>query len=154
MPVTVTAAFKSWLKANTNMKLASDAAVLRITHEGVTDFASLVDFDRESIEALSKACSKTIPAITADANNGILDEVEVPSANISSISVCRLVVAMRSAKYYTSIGRTMNVANMHYNNVLLGFKTNYEAYVLLHSARASLCFHGSGRPQRYLCNLQ
>ena len=90
MPVTVTTAFKSMLKANTNMILPSDAAVLRITHEGVTDWASLVDFDRESIEALSKACSKTIPAITADTTNSILDEGEVPSANISSISVRRL----------------------------------------------------------------
>ena len=131
MPPTVTNAFKSWLKSNVNIKLASDAAVLRMTCEGVTDYASLNDFDRESIEALSKACSKTIPAVAEDIANGIAAENEVPGANISSISIRRLVVAMYAAKYYTSIGRTLSAANMHYTNVLTGFKTDYEAYILL-----------------------
>jgi hypothetical protein len=131
MPPAVTVAFKAWLKANVNMKLASDAAVLRMTYEGVTDFASLLDFDRDSIEALSKACSKTIPAVTEDAANGIAAENEVPGANISSISIRRLVVAMHAAKYYASIGRSITAVNMHYGNVLTGFKTDYEAYSLL-----------------------
>ena len=131
MPPAVTVAFKAWLKANVNMKLASDAAVLRMTHEGVTDFASLLDFDRDSIEALSKACSKTIPAVTEDAANGIAAENEVPGANISSISIRRLVVAMHAAKYYDSIGRSSTAVNMHYGNVLTGFKLDYEAYSLL-----------------------
>ena len=131
MPPTVNNNFKAWLKANVNMKLASDAAVIRITYEGMTDFASLLDFDRESIEALSKACSKTIPAVAEDVANGIAAENEVPGANISSISIRRLVVAMNAAKYYTSIGRTINAVNMHYSNVLTGFKTDYEAYSLL-----------------------
>jgi hypothetical protein len=131
MPPTVTNTFKAWLKANVNMKLASDAAVLRLTYEGVTDFASLLDFDRDSIEALSKACSKTIPAVAEDLANGIVAENEVPGANIGSISIRRLVVAMHAAKYYTSIGRNINAVNMHYGNVLTGFKTDYEAYSLL-----------------------
>lgn len=131
MPPVVTIAFKAWLKANVNMKLASDAAVLRMTYEGVTDFSSLLDFDRESIEALSKACSKTIPAVAEDIANGIAAENEIPGANISSISIRRLVVAMHAAKYYTSIGRAITAANMHYGNVLTGFKTDYEAYCLL-----------------------
>ena len=131
MPPAVTIAFKAWLKANVNMKLASDAAVLRITYEGVTDFASLLDFDRDSIEALSKACSKNIPAVTEDAANGIAAENEVPGTNISSISIRRLVVAMHAAKYYASIGRAITAANMHYGTVLTGFKMDYEAYSLL-----------------------
>ena len=77
MPPTVNNTFKAWLKANVNMTLASDAAVLRITYEGMTDFSSLLDFDRESIEALSKACSKTIPAVAEDVANGIAAENEV-----------------------------------------------------------------------------
>ena len=94
MSPNVIGAFKSWLKSNVNIKLASDAAVLRMTCEGVTDYASLNDFDRESIEALSKACSKTIPAVAEDIANGIAAENEVPGANISSISIRRLVVAL------------------------------------------------------------
>jgi len=131
MPPTVTNTFKAWLKANVNIKLASDAAVLRLTYEGVTDFSSLLDFDRDSIEALAKACSKTIPAVAEDLANGIAVENEVPGANISSISIRRLVVAMHAAKYYTSIGRNINAVNMHYGNVLTGFKMDYEAYSLL-----------------------
>ena len=131
MPVATTDTFKSWFKANTNMKLASDAAVLRITHEGVTDWTSLVDFDRKSIESLGKACSKTIPSITADAVNGIAAEAEISSANLSSISIRRLVIAMHAANYYTFIERIMTAANIHYSNLLLGFKTDYEAYALL-----------------------
>lgn len=131
MPVAVSAAFKSWLKSNVNIKLASDAAVLRLTHEGVTDYASLLDFDRESIEALAKACTKTISAVAEDTANGITAEAEVPSANISSISIRRLVVAMHAVKYYDSIDRALSLDNMHYKNVLTGFKIDYESYVSL-----------------------
>ncbi len=113
------------------MKLLSNAAVTRITYEGVTDFRSLLDFDRESIEALAKACSKAIDAIAADNQLGITAEPAVNAANISSISIRRLVVAMQAVKYYTSIGRIPNEINMHYGNILSTFKTDYEAYALL-----------------------
>ena len=113
------------------MKLSSDAAVLRLTHEGVTDFQSFVDFDRDSIESLSKACTKEIAAIADDTDNHITAENAVPAANISTISIRRLVVAMHAVKYYTSIGHVPNDANMHYSNVLQGFKADHEAYVLL-----------------------
>ena len=48
MPVT-TQAFKSWIKYNTDIRLSSDDAVIRIASEGITTFASLLDFDRKSI---------------------------------------------------------------------------------------------------------
>ena len=131
MPPTTTNSFKAWLKQSTNMKLSSDAAVTRILYEGVTDFPSLLDFDRESIEALSKACSKTIPAITADIPNHVAAEVEIPGANISSISIGRLIVAMNATKYYSAVQRATTVANMHYGNVLTGFKMDFDAYILL-----------------------
>ncbi len=113
------------------MKLTSNAAVTRILYEGVTDFRSLLDFDRESIEALGKACARDIPATVADAANNITAENKVPGANLSSISIRRLVVAMHAAKYYDAIGRTSTINNMHYNNVLVAFKSDYEAYTLL-----------------------
>ena len=131
MPPVVNNTFKNWLKANVNIKLASDAAVLRITHEGVTDFPSLVDFDRDSIESLGKVCNRKIDKITEDIPNGIPAENEVAGANISSISIRRLVVAMDASKYYKSIGRTATIDNMHYSNVLKAFKEDHEAYVLL-----------------------
>ena len=131
MPPVVNNTFKNWLKANVNIKLASDAAVLRITHEGVTDFPSLVDFDRDSIESLGKVCNRKIDKITEDIPNGIPAENEVAGANISSISIRRLVVAMNASKYYKAIGRTATIDNMHYSNVLKAFKEDHEAYVLL-----------------------
>ena len=57
MPI-VTKKYRSWLKSAANMKLSSNASVLRITYEGITNFQSFMDFDRDSIESLSKACSK------------------------------------------------------------------------------------------------
>ena len=113
------------------MKLSTDSAVLRITHEGITDFRAFLDFDKESIEALPKACAKDIEAITADAPNNVTAEVAVNASNISSIAVRRLLVAMHAAKFYESIERVQDKINMHYTNVLKGFKEDFDAYVTL-----------------------
>ena len=129
--VVVSASFRSWLKSSTNMKLSSDASVVRVTHEGITDFRSLVDFDKETLQNLPRVCKQKIDAIAADAANNILAEPEVPGANVSSISVQRLIVASNAARYYHSIGRTMTTANMHYTNILINFKVEYEAYEVM-----------------------
>ena len=103
----ISAQFKAWLKANVNIKLSSDAAVLRITKEGITGWDSLIDFDKKSIERLPSICKEKIPEILADAANGINQEAEVPRANISSIAVRRLIVAVNASVYYSAISRTM-----------------------------------------------
>ena len=41
------------------------------------------------------------------------------------------MVAISAVRYYTSIGKTPEAANIHYDNILSGFKTDYEAYSLL-----------------------
>ena len=69
------------------MKLSSDAAVLRLTHEGITSLASLTDFDDKAIKYLPKVCKGDIAEILLDADNGIDAEPPVNGANISSISV-------------------------------------------------------------------
>ena len=127
MPI-VTAAFKSWLKASTNIKLSSDAAVTRITHEGITNFESLLDFDKKSLQLLPSTCKEKVLAILADPANNVVAEPEVSGANISSISIQRLIVASYAASYYHSISRVMTTANMHYTNVLMQFKLEWEAY--------------------------
>ena len=76
----VSAQFKGWLKANVNIKLSSDAAVLRITKEGITGWDSLIDFDKKSIERLPSICKEKIPEIVANVPNGIVAEAEVPGA--------------------------------------------------------------------------
>ena len=128
MPPTVTNSFKTWLKGNVNMKLSSDAAVTRVTYEGITNFESLTDFDKTSFEYLPRTCKEKILAITEDISAGIAAEAEVPGANVGTISVRRLITAMKAAKYYQSINRTMNPTIMHYTNVLSGFKIEEEAY--------------------------
>ena len=131
MPPVVSASFKQYLKSANNIKLSSDAAVNRIIYEGLTNFESLTDFDKKSIESLTATCKEKIPAITADPDAGITAEIEIAGANISSISIRRLVVACMASKYYASIGRTMNNACMHYANVLADFKVDREAYKAL-----------------------
>ena len=108
------------------MKLSSDAAVLCLLQEGLTNFDSLTDFDKKSLERLPSVCKETIPAIAADLPNGIAAENKIPGANISSISVQRLIVAMHAAEYYTAINPSMTIANMHYANVLKNFKIEWD----------------------------
>ena len=126
--ITVTNAFRSWLKASTNMKLPPDASVNRIIHEVINDLNSLVDFDKDAIQCLSKVCKETIDAIIADYASNITAEVEVPGANASSISVQCLLVASKAARYYESIDRVMTTGNMHHMNILIYFKVEHEAY--------------------------
>ena len=71
MPPVTTAQFRLYLKSTTNIKLNTDAAVTRILYEGITSFASLGDFDADSIKTMARNCRETIPAVTADADAGI-----------------------------------------------------------------------------------
>ena len=129
--VTTTAAFRTWLKSAPNMKLSSDASVARVTHEGITNYDSLKDFDKAAIKNFPKVCKETINAIPADTANNIQAEAEVPGANVSSISVQHLIVAANTSRYYDAIGRTMDASNMHYNNVLLHLKIKWKTYEAL-----------------------
>ncbi len=83
------------------MRLSSDASVLHLTKEGITNFESLTDFDKKSLECLPATTKETIDAIIAgDVPNNIAAEAEVPGANLSSILVydC-LIVTMHAAEY-------------------------------------------------------
>ena len=120
--------FEGWLKNASHMKLHSKASVLRLTKEGITNFESLTDFDKKSLEGLPAICKGSIKAIAADAANGIVAERLVPGASLSAISVRRLIVAMNAAQYYTSINRLMTVGNMGYDTVLKGFKIEWDTY--------------------------
>ena len=111
--VTTSATFRSWLKASTNMKLISNVSVLRVTHEGITSYDILVDFDKAAIKNLPRLCKGSIDAITADVANNVQGEAAVPGANVSSISVQRLIVSANAARYYDSIGRTMDASSTH-----------------------------------------
>ena len=111
--VTTSATFRSWLKASTNMKLSSDASVLRVTHEVITSYDTLVDFDKAAIKNLPRVCKGSIDAIAADVANNVQAEAAVLGANVSSIYVQRLIVAANVARYYASIGRTMDASIMH-----------------------------------------
>ena len=114
MPIVTNNQHRSWLKRAANMKLSSDASVLRITYEGLTHFQFFMDFDCNIIE------------ITADVPNMISAKKSVPGTNIRMISICRLVVATNAVKYYTVIERTSEFDIMHSVNVLGEFKTDYD----------------------------
>ena len=97
MPAT-TRAFKRWLKSPNNVKLISVTLVLRL-HEGITNFASLYDFDKKIVENFPSVYNNSIPSIEADARNTILAEASVSKGNISSISVSRIVAFVNAAKH-------------------------------------------------------
>ena len=79
--VTTSDTLHSWRKASTNMKLISDASVLRVTHEGITSYDNLVDFDKAAIKNLPRVCKGSIDAIAADMANNVQSESAVPGAN-------------------------------------------------------------------------
>lgn len=127
--VVVAPDFKAWLKGATGMRLNTNAAVKRIIAEGVTSFDSMADFDTKSIQGLPTICRETIPAIAADLANGIEAVGQVRGANISTMSVQRLIVAHHAVKFYTSIGRPVSVPSMNYTTILSKFKEDYDAYL-------------------------
>ena len=110
------------------MKLSSNAAALRLTHEVITSLNLLTDFDTKSIKMLPKVWKDYINAIVKDIPNGIAAENSVNGANISLISVQRLIVAADAARYYQAIGRTLTTINMHYTHVLKEFKIEWLAF--------------------------
>ena len=85
MPIVTNNQYSSWLKSAANMELSSDAFVLRITYEGLTNFQSFMDFNHNSIKSLSKSCSKDIDKIVDDVPNGIAAKIAVLGTNISTI---------------------------------------------------------------------
>ena len=110
------------------MKLSSDASVLRLVHEGITNYDSLFDFDKNCIERFPATCKETIHVIVADQDSGIDADPEIAEANLSSISVRRLIVAANATAYYNAIFRMMSPDSMHYNKVLKNFKMEWETY--------------------------
>ena len=96
--VTTSATFRSWIKASTNMKLISNASVIRVTHEGITSYDTLVYFDEAAIKNLPRVCKGYIDAIAADKSNNVQSEAAVPGANVSSVYVQRLIVATNAAR--------------------------------------------------------
>ena len=75
--VTTSAIFRSWLKASNNMKLRSDASVIRVFHECITSYDTLVDFDKAAIKNLPRVCKGSIDAITADIPNNFQADAAV-----------------------------------------------------------------------------
>ena len=108
------------------MKLSSHASMLHLIHQVITKFASLSDFDENSIQNLPKICNNSIPVIDADYSNNIGAKAAVSGAKMSSISVSMLVTAVNTAKYYVSIARFMNAHTMMYPTALANFKVENE----------------------------
>ena len=113
------------------MKLSSDASVLRLTHEGITNFACLSYFDKKSIQCLTIICKNSTPDIDADVSNNIGAEGTIAGANTSSISVIRCVVAVISSKHYGSITRFITLHNVRYLILLTTFKTENASYLFV-----------------------
>ena len=124
-----TQAFKGRLKSSNNMNLSSDDSVLCLTHEGITNFTSLSDFDKKRIKNLPGVYKNRIPVIEADAINRIASETFVFGASVSSTLVISPFIAVNSAKYYGSISRVMNPQNIASTSVLAKIKIEYEAYL-------------------------
>ena len=108
------------------MKLIPETSVLRLTHEGITNFASLSDFYKKSIDNFPSVYKNSVPDVEACSRKSITAEASVAGANISSISF-KLITYVNAAKHYESISRVMNPQNMSYASFLATFKIEHEA---------------------------
>ena len=99
-----------------------------MTYEGITNFSSLTYFGKKGIESIPTTCRGEIPTITDDQSAGITSEPAFPGANISSVAIIQLIVAVQSSEYYTLVGRTMNATDMNYINVFWSFKIEWDIY--------------------------
>ena len=100
--------------------------MLRLTHEGVANFATLSDFDKKNMTRVFK---NSIPAIEADSINSIASEASIAGSSIPSVLVIRLITAVNAAKHHRSITRVMNPQNIACTSVLGTFKSEYEVFL-------------------------
>ena len=128
MPVVTTDDFKMFLRSVDFMKLNTKVAVSRVLAEGITDFTSLADFDKDSLKSLTKNCQSEIPKVTADPAAGIEAEAAVKGTCISTVNTIRLLTACNAVKYYKLVCRTPSLSSMSYTNVLSKFQVDFEHY--------------------------
>ena len=126
MPIT-TQAFKEWSKSSNKMNLSSDDSVIRLAHEGITNFASLSDFGKKSIENFPTVCNNSVPTIETDVSSSIAAEALISGANMSSTLVHMLITAVNCTKNYGNISRTMTTQKIGQASVLATFKIECEA---------------------------
>ena len=124
MPPITTDAFKLFLQSSDYRKLNTKLAVNCVLYEGITDFESLADFDKESLKIFSKNYTQDFPAPDA----GVEAEPALKGANISTITGVRLLTDSNAVKYYKLVGRTPDPVNMSYKNVLSKFQVDYDHF--------------------------
>ena len=98
-----------------------------IESEGITTFVLLIDLDMKSIKYLPGTCKLSISAIEDVDLNNVKAKRDFNGANIRTISVHRLIVAVNTANFYDAAGRLMTLQSMHYGNVLSDFKVEWDA---------------------------
>ena len=81
------------------MKLGSDVSVLRLTHEGIINFTSLSNFDKNIIENFPSVYENSIPVLEADVNNIIIAEAFVAGYKLYFISKSRILTSVRSENF-------------------------------------------------------
>ena len=123
--------YELWLKSTENMRLLSDASVLSITYEGLTNFQYFMDFNHNSIKSLLIACIKEIDSIVSDVPNWIFSTKSCPGdkhqhnfnpPNCCNYKCCEILHSDRT---------NSDFENMHYVNLLGEFTTDYNAYVMM-----------------------
>ena len=81
------------------MKLSSDASVLCLTHEVITNFAPLSNFDEKSVHNFPNICKNSIPDIEEEATKNIAAETFFSGVSVSSISVSKMIESINATKH-------------------------------------------------------
>ena len=92
MPPSINSDFRTWINSNNTINLISDAYVVCITYEVITNFAYLTNIVKKTIESLLTTFKDNITTIIYDPVAGITAEPTVPGAKISLVTICRFIV--------------------------------------------------------------
>ncbi len=103
-----------------------EATTAQLATEGIADPHDLEEFDDDEFKQLA-ANLKSPPAIPDPDNDG--EMLRQNPFVFGAKSLKRLKVAAHAVRYYTSIGRELTAANMHYQNTLRNFDLQRKALV-------------------------
>ena len=93
--------------------------------EGIATVEDLEEFNDDDLKAVQDNLRK--PAGTVPDSNNVSQRVPAPSYVLGAKSVKRWKVAAAAVHYYQTVGRDIDVTNMHYTNVLKNFGEQWDA---------------------------
>ena len=103
------------------------ATMVQMQHEGIRSVADLADLEKDSLQQLADNFRKPggrIPDPDPNAPEGAT--IPTPAFTYGAKSQKRLTVACDLIRYYQTVGRDLNAANIQWNQVMSDFEIQWK----------------------------